>query len=438
MSASNPGNGRCRGTPAPRQSLVDVTLSCEGQSLKAHKLVLSACSPYFKTLFQDHSEAHPIVILKDVKFAELRSIIQFMYKGEVEVDQSEIESLIGTAEGLMIRGLALGMASALYLSLVLSGVGVCLAAPDFYSAWCPCRRSNQCPVPYGSFFDDIALFGEVPPCKKFDYVRCCSSSNIPEGFDLARRPEYLPRAVAPAENRQQGRLLAVAADTEIDLQSIEKRQDVIDFKAAQEKLKRDIANGIDNPNPPCGCYTAGTCPGRYSTKSTGRDIGCLAGFETCCFLDDPWPNYQVTNLTINAPCSIEEACSRFFGRSPFDIASFGPLEPCYLGAHHQAHDPAAHDHSEDNYDAASYDYLPHHNTTSHNHLPHHNTTSHNHLPHYDPSSYDHPEPEPAPSGGSSNNIIDIITNGAYLPPSYDFGNAAERAEPDDIQFALPF
>ncbi|XP_043212602.1 protein bric-a-brac 2-like, partial [Amphibalanus amphitrite] len=87
-------------------SLVDVTLSCEGQSLKAHKLVLSACSPYFKTLFQDHSEAHPIVILKDVKFAELRSIIQFMYKGEVEVDQSEIESLIGTAEGLMIRGLA--------------------------------------------------------------------------------------------------------------------------------------------------------------------------------------------------------------------------------------------------------------------------------------------------------------------------------------------
>ncbi|KAF0291212.1 Protein tramtrack, beta isoform [Amphibalanus amphitrite] len=46
------------------ESLVDVTLSCEGQSLKAHKLVLSACSPYFKTLFQDHSEAHPIVILK--------------------------------------------------------------------------------------------------------------------------------------------------------------------------------------------------------------------------------------------------------------------------------------------------------------------------------------------------------------------------------------
>ena len=48
----------------PSESLVDVTLSCEGQSLKAHKLVLSACSPYFKALFQEHVENHPIVILK--------------------------------------------------------------------------------------------------------------------------------------------------------------------------------------------------------------------------------------------------------------------------------------------------------------------------------------------------------------------------------------
>ena len=48
--------------------------------------------------------AAPYRCISDVKFAELRSIIQFMYKGEVEVDQTEIESLICTAEGLMIRG----------------------------------------------------------------------------------------------------------------------------------------------------------------------------------------------------------------------------------------------------------------------------------------------------------------------------------------------
>ncbi|KAF0313851.1 Protein tramtrack, beta isoform [Amphibalanus amphitrite] len=85
------------------ESLVDVTLFCEGQSLKAHKLVLSACSPYFKALFQDHVEKHPIVILKDVKFSQLRCIVEFMYKGEVEVEKNELDSLFLTAEELRIK-----------------------------------------------------------------------------------------------------------------------------------------------------------------------------------------------------------------------------------------------------------------------------------------------------------------------------------------------
>lgn len=36
------------------ESLVDVTLSCQGQFIKAHKMVLSACSPYFQvSLYHD-------------------------------------------------------------------------------------------------------------------------------------------------------------------------------------------------------------------------------------------------------------------------------------------------------------------------------------------------------------------------------------------------
>jgi len=34
------------------KSFTDVTLACEGQTCKAHKMVLSACSPYFKTLLE--------------------------------------------------------------------------------------------------------------------------------------------------------------------------------------------------------------------------------------------------------------------------------------------------------------------------------------------------------------------------------------------------
>ncbi|KRT85090.1 BTB domain-containing protein [Oryctes borbonicus] len=89
------------------ESLVDVTLACsEGHSIRAHKVVLSACSSYFQTLFLDHPSRHPIVILKDVRFAELRTLIEFMYKGEVNVEYCQLSALLKTAESLKVKGLA--------------------------------------------------------------------------------------------------------------------------------------------------------------------------------------------------------------------------------------------------------------------------------------------------------------------------------------------
>lgn len=89
------------------ESLVDVTLACsEGHSIRAHKVVLSACSSYFQTLFVDHPSRHPIVILKDVRFTELRTLIEFMYKGEVNVEYCQLSALLKTAESLKVKGLA--------------------------------------------------------------------------------------------------------------------------------------------------------------------------------------------------------------------------------------------------------------------------------------------------------------------------------------------
>lgn len=51
-------------------------------------MVLSACSPYFNALFLNHPEKHPIVILKDVPYADMKSLLDFMYRGEVSVDRS--------------------------------------------------------------------------------------------------------------------------------------------------------------------------------------------------------------------------------------------------------------------------------------------------------------------------------------------------------------
>lgn len=87
------------------ESLTDVTLACEGFSLKAHKAVLSACSPFFQTLFAENSCQHPIVILKDFKFSELRAIVDFMYHGEVNVSREQLSSLLRAAEALQVKGL---------------------------------------------------------------------------------------------------------------------------------------------------------------------------------------------------------------------------------------------------------------------------------------------------------------------------------------------
>ncbi|XP_067014014.2 broad-complex core protein isoforms 1/2/3/4/5 isoform X1 [Anabrus simplex] len=87
------------------ESFVDVTLAVEGRLLRAHKMVLSACSPYFQALFIGHPDKHPIVILKDVPFCDMRSLLEFMYRGEVSVDQDRLTAFLKVAESLRIKGL---------------------------------------------------------------------------------------------------------------------------------------------------------------------------------------------------------------------------------------------------------------------------------------------------------------------------------------------
>ncbi|XP_063829201.1 protein bric-a-brac 2-like [Ostrinia nubilalis] len=87
-------------------ALADVTLSCRDGTLKAHKLVLSACSPYFEQIFRDNPCQHPIVILKGIPFSEINLLVEFMYKGSVDVQELDLQSLMHTASELEIRGLA--------------------------------------------------------------------------------------------------------------------------------------------------------------------------------------------------------------------------------------------------------------------------------------------------------------------------------------------
>ncbi|KRK03036.1 modifier of mdg4 isoform X9 [Drosophila yakuba] len=89
-----------------RGDLVDVSLAAEGQIVKAHRLVLSVCSPFFRKMFtQMPSNTHAIVFLNNVSHSALKDLIQFMYCGEVNVKQDALPAFISTAESLQIKGL---------------------------------------------------------------------------------------------------------------------------------------------------------------------------------------------------------------------------------------------------------------------------------------------------------------------------------------------
>ncbi|CAH1100035.1 unnamed protein product, partial [Psylliodes chrysocephalus] len=87
------------------EDFVDVTLACDGKSLKAHRVVLSACSPYFRELLKSTPCKHPVIVLQDVAWTDLHALVEFIYHGEVNVHQRSLSSFLKTAEVLRVSGL---------------------------------------------------------------------------------------------------------------------------------------------------------------------------------------------------------------------------------------------------------------------------------------------------------------------------------------------
>lgn len=90
----------------------DVTLACTDsgtKTLQAHKVILSACSNFFKSTFRQQTNANkhpnPYIYLRGVTYTDLTSILDFIYNGEVNVAQEDLNSFLAVAEELQIKGL---------------------------------------------------------------------------------------------------------------------------------------------------------------------------------------------------------------------------------------------------------------------------------------------------------------------------------------------
>ena len=87
-------------------NFTDVTLACkEGYKIKAHKVILSAASVFFRELLEEHVHVHPLFCLLDVEIDDLRKIIKYCYTGEVRVPTERLNTIQNIANALKIEGL---------------------------------------------------------------------------------------------------------------------------------------------------------------------------------------------------------------------------------------------------------------------------------------------------------------------------------------------
>ena len=86
--------------------LHDVTLVSEDfKHVQAHKLVLSACSEYFRHVFQQAKHSQPLLCLDGVSSSDLQRILDYVYEGEAKVHQDELEKFLSLAQRLKLEGL---------------------------------------------------------------------------------------------------------------------------------------------------------------------------------------------------------------------------------------------------------------------------------------------------------------------------------------------
>jgi len=83
----------------------DVTLVCNDNQVQAHKVILGACSSFFKSVLKKNPHQHPLLYLKGVNYRELISIINFMYHGETNIAHDDLDTFLSVAEDLKVKGL---------------------------------------------------------------------------------------------------------------------------------------------------------------------------------------------------------------------------------------------------------------------------------------------------------------------------------------------
>ncbi|XP_037071692.1 uncharacterized protein LOC119092897 [Pollicipes pollicipes] len=209
--------------------------------------------------------------------------------------------------------------------------------------------------------DVLQVEQESEPGPSFDEVRRnalrITNANIEHALTVAKVDEALSigdatdsEAVSPDSEHVGGQLEIIIADTghasaeaaahaePPSVSDVQSNAFVLDLDAARDN-PRLVAFRVRPParpfsgvlRPPCGCYTCGTCPASNVAAARTTPLPCFAGYEPCCFPEQPWPDFVPNDSDVVAPCTPPGACTRPYHSSVLDVVVFGPLEKCFLG-----------------------------------------------------------------------------------------------------------
>ena len=88
------------------ESFYDLTLVSDDQKLvPAHKLILSSCSEYFRNILQQYKHPITLLCLEGITFSDLNKVMDYIYHGEVNIYQEDLERFLKISERLRLEGL---------------------------------------------------------------------------------------------------------------------------------------------------------------------------------------------------------------------------------------------------------------------------------------------------------------------------------------------
>lgn len=87
------------------ESLCDVTIHCKDGIIRGHKVILAACSPYFKKIFQEHPEPPVVFVVHGVLVKQMRSLIELIYRGTTDISADVMTKICEMADDFGIKGI---------------------------------------------------------------------------------------------------------------------------------------------------------------------------------------------------------------------------------------------------------------------------------------------------------------------------------------------